>query len=95
MDKCPICFTTGRYHRKDCPNNTEVIIIKTEAEYNNIKAKVEELEKEIGDNWYIKEGDNLIPNKQYEIQINEHQRLASSMLAYEVENNLLLIQNEK
>jgi hypothetical protein len=91
MNKCPICFTTGKYHRKDCPNNTEFIIIKTETEYNNIKIKVEELGKEIGDNWYIKEEGKLIPNKQYEKQINEHQRLASSMLGYEVENNLLPI----
>jgi hypothetical protein len=82
MDKCPICFTTGKYHRKDCPNNTEIIIIKTEAEYNNTKTKVEELEKEIGDNWN---------NKEYEKQTNECKRLASSTLTYEIENNLLPI----
>ena len=97
MDKCPVCFTTGKYHRKDCPNNTELIIIKTETEYNEIKTKVEVLEKEIGNNWFTKkiikedneEREVLLINKENEKQISEHQRLASSMLNYEIENNLL------
>jgi hypothetical protein len=78
---------------------TNKLIIKTKKQYEDIKIEVGKLSNKIGNKWFVKVKikdkktkkvkEELTLNKKYKKEIDEHQRLANAMLAYEIEHDMI------
>jgi hypothetical protein len=93
---CPnhqdIVVTQSQYVKPTLINNKE--------QYEEVKKRVDILGKELEGNWFVKEikideqgkqTEELTLNKDFTVQMREHETLAQGMLNYEIENNLLPI----
>lgn len=67
------------------------LVIQTKEQYEKIEIEVNKLDKKIGNKWFVKVKEELVLNKKLKKEIDEHQKLANAMLAYDIEHDKIPI----